>query len=150
MLERMGEDDFVAFRQSLLLAYADELCEATGVTTEEAEAMADAHLEVPPDEYHAAVRIRDAATDDAVGAAWMLIADGDAFLMEFRIDEEYRGRGYGRAAMTELEGLARRGGAGQIRLHVFARNAPARALYEQHGFEVVSLQMRKRIDEPAS
>ena len=47
--------------------------------------------------------------DDAVGAAWILIADEDAFLMEFHIDPAHRGRGYGRAAMTELEGLARRG-----------------------------------------
>jgi ribosomal protein S18 acetylase RimI-like enzyme len=141
----MAEEEFLEFRGSLLRAYADELCESTGVTTEEAEAMADAHLEVPPDEFHSAVHIRDAATDESVGAAWMLVADADAFLMEFRIDAEYRGRGYGRAAMDELEGLARRGGAQQIRLHVFARNAPARALYERHGFEVVSLQMRKRI-----
>jgi len=142
----MAEEEFRLFRAALLQAYADELCEATGVTTEEAEAMADAHLEVPPEEYHAAVRIRDASTDEDVGVAWMLIADGDAFLMEFRIDAAHRGRGFGGAAMAELEGLARRGGANQIRLHVFARNAPARALYERHGFETVSLQMRKRLD----
>jgi len=146
MLERMADGDFHAYRESLMRAYAAELETSTGVAGEEAEAMAAAHLAVPEDEFHAAVRIRDAATDERVGAAWIISADEDAFLMDFGIDAEHRGRGYGRAAMAELEELARRAGARQIRLHVFARNAPARGLYEQHGFEVVSLQMRKAID----
>jgi len=144
-LDRMTEDEFLAYRDALLHAYAAELETSTGVAADEAEAMADAHLAVPEDEFHAAVRIRDVATGDVVGEAWLLAADEDAFLMDFRVDSAFQGRGFGRAAMAELEILARNAGARQIRLHVFARNAPARSLYEKHGFEVVSLQMRKRI-----
>jgi ribosomal protein S18 acetylase RimI-like enzyme len=142
----MSADEFLEFRDGLMREYAIELADATGVTAEEAEAMADAHLKESVAEDSPAnvpLRIFDPESDAEVGALW-LVADGeDSFLMDFRIEEEFRGRGFGRAAMEGVEQLARASGAKQIRLHVFARNRVARTLYERQGYEVVSLQMRK-------
>lgn len=142
----MDEAEFRLYLEAVHRDYAADLVSSTGVSEEEAAATAAVHLEAPPEEFHAPVRLCDAGTGSAVGRAWVLVADGDAFLADFRIAEEHRGKGYARAAMAELEQWAREAGAEQIRLHVFAANERARDLYERNGFETVSLQMRKRID----
>jgi ribosomal protein S18 acetylase RimI-like enzyme len=61
------------------------------------------------------------------------------------IDEPFRGRGLGRLAMTLAEAEARRGGATQLGLNVFAHNRVAWALYERLGYSVVAAQMRKAL-----
>ena len=47
--------------------------------------------------------------------------------------------------MRCLEDHVREDGCRTLRLHVFADNRAARALYEKAGFEIVSLQMRKTL-----
>lgn len=59
------------------------------------------------------------------------------------IDEPFRGRGLGRAAMGLAESEARRHGATQLGLNVFGRNHIARSLYESLGYEISRLQMYK-------
>jgi ribosomal protein S18 acetylase RimI-like enzyme len=61
------------------------------------------------------------------------------------IDEPYRGRGYGRAAMLFAEEEARRRGLTRISLHVGARNDVARNLYRSLGFEEHEVAMSKLI-----
>ncbi len=90
-------------------------------------------------------RIRLRVRERTVGSAWLLTKQGDAFLADLRIEEEFRGQGYGAAAMKRLEGHLKKKGYPAFRLHVYAQNAAARALYDKLGFEVVSLQMRKTL-----
>jgi ribosomal protein S18 acetylase RimI-like enzyme len=61
------------------------------------------------------------------------------------IEADFRGRGYGRAAMELAEAEARRGGASRLGLNVSGRNAVARGLYESLGYETVELQMSKEL-----
>ena len=92
--------------------------------------------------------------DPNLGLAW-LILDGDipagyivlcfgyslewlgrdAFVDEFYLREEYRGRGWGRAAMAFLEDAARDAGVKALHLEVVRENVDALKLYSKIGFQ---------------
>jgi ribosomal protein S18 acetylase RimI-like enzyme len=70
------------------------------------------------------------------------------WLYQITIDEELRGRGFGRAVLTALERKLSREGTPQLMLNVFRWNEAALKLYERCGYEVVaefpvSLHLRK-------
>ncbi len=58
----------------------------------------------------------------------------DAFITEFYIKPEHRGRGYGALAMVLLEKLARRNKVKALHLGVRRENVGACRLYEKAGF----------------
>jgi ribosomal protein S18 acetylase RimI-like enzyme len=59
----------------------------------------------------------------------------DAFVDELYLDEEYRGRGWGRRTMEFLEGAAREAGIRTLHLEVVRKNSAALALYRKLGFK---------------
>lgn len=146
-LEPMSGVERARYEGRMLDAYAAELVEATGVSGEEARAIAETHLALDTEEQEAeqCLHIVAAQSGETVGEAAVVLGGEDAFLLDFRIDDAHQGRGYGSAAMRRIERMATDAGASQIRLHVFARNGGARSLYERRGFEIVSLQMRKSL-----
>lgn len=50
------------------------------------------------------------------------------------VKQDWRGKGVGRALMTDVLAWAPTAGITRIELYVYARNAPAIALYERFGF----------------
>jgi len=58
----------------------------------------------------------------------------DAFVDEFYLREEYRGRGWGRATMDFVEDQARTEGIRALHLEVVRQNAPALELYRRLDF----------------
>ena len=58
----------------------------------------------------------------------------DAFVDEFYLRKEYRGRGWGRKTMEFIEEAARREGIRTLHLEVVRNNDRALALYEKIGF----------------
>jgi ribosomal protein S18 acetylase RimI-like enzyme len=83
---------------------------------------------------------------DKVGHLWIgprVPDDGDHWwVWDIEIDEAWRGRGVGRAAMELAEAEARGRGCIEIGLTVIADN-PARRLYESLGYREASVRMRK-------
>ncbi|MDP9250357.1 MAG: GNAT family N-acetyltransferase [Chloroflexota bacterium] len=65
------------------------------------------------------------------------------FIYDIEIDEEHRGRGFGRAAMLLAEEEARARGLGRIELNVFGGNEVARRLYRSLGYRETAVQMAK-------
>ena len=61
------------------------------------------------------------------------------------VDEPYRGRGLGRAAMVLAEDAACDHGATELGLSVFGHNPVARHLYESMGYVTKTVQMRKSL-----
>ena len=148
-LERMTDREFEDYLEELAVSYADELSAAVGYSREEAERLGREHMArfrpgqpnpVPTSPF----RLVD-EEGTQVGAAWVTAKGEDAFLTDFRIRPEFRGKGCGKAALARVEEHLRGQGCTRLRLHVFAMNEAARALYEENGFEVVSLQMGKRL-----
>jgi len=95
------------------------------------------------------MHLHDAATGERVGMLWWSEAresgPREAYVYNIEIDEAARRRGHARAALAELERVAREHGMQQIGLHVFGHNAGARRLYDTLGFEPASITMRKAL-----
>ena len=91
--------------------------------------------------------------DSALGGIWLVRADGelagyvavcrgfsiefngfDAFIDEFYLEAEFRGRGIGRSVLAALGREARRQGINALHLEVARDNRRARRLYQQAGF----------------
>jgi ribosomal protein S18 acetylase RimI-like enzyme len=86
-----------------------------------------------------------------VGWIWLSLPGGNhqdtAWVYDIEVDQDERGKGYGRAIMraAETELFAR--GIPRLALNVFAYNTPARRLYESLGFEVTAQQMIKKLGD---
>ena len=87
--------------------------------------------------------------EDAVGLIWMRAnmnaATKSGFIFDIRVDEKFRGKGYGKHTMLLIEEKARELDLKSIGLHVFGSNKVARNLYEAVGYEITSLNMSKRL-----
>ncbi len=95
-------------------------------------------------------RIADAEEIGPVGYAWLALEGpnaSSAWIYDIAIDEEHRGKGYGRALLNGLEQVAREHGHESIGLNVSAGNDYARRLYERAGFQPTSIHMSKRLDD---
>ncbi len=86
---------------------------------------------------------------EPVGHLWLVerreTYDPALVVYDIDVDEPYRGRGYGKAAMVFTEEEARRRGLSRIALHVGAHNDVARNLYRSLGFEEKEVAMSKPI-----
>jgi len=88
--------------------------------------------------------------DTAVGVIW-LRAELDrpvksGYIFDVEIEEEFRGKGYGKQAMLLIEEKAHELGIKRIGLHVFSYNDVARNLYERIGYKVSSMNMIKDLE----
>jgi ribosomal-protein-alanine N-acetyltransferase len=75
--------------------------------------------------------------DTLLGYACLLVIAPEGELMNIAVDDCYRGRGIGSALMEAVLGRAADRGAESVYLEVRDSNAPARHLYEKHGFEIL-------------
>ncbi|MDJ0394007.1 GNAT family N-acetyltransferase [Rhodococcus sp. G-MC3] len=129
--------------------YIDERMGA-GETRAEAEANAEASYNTtfPDGRATPSQKIFDVHDDGhVVGQLW-IAPRHDAepahwWVWEIEIDEEFRGRGFGRATMLLAEEQARSEGASSLGLNVFGGNAVARGLYASMDYRETSIQMRK-------
>ena len=146
----MKENEFAEYVEVLIRDYANENVEAGyWDTTDALEQSRKQTMELLPQgvktpNHHIYV-VRDG--DQRVGVIWMR-ATLDAvkkigFIFDITIEENQRGKGYGKRAMLMIEEKAKEMGIRQMGLHVFAKNKIARTLYEKLGYETRSLNMTK-------
>ncbi len=86
------------------------------------------------------------AAEGVVGHLWVGPVGTDParwWVWDVAIEPEFRGRGFGRAAMELADELARGRGATTIGLNVFAHNTVARTLYARLGYHEAAVVMRK-------
>jgi RimJ/RimL family protein N-acetyltransferase len=67
------------------------------------------------------------------------------YILDFKIDEAFRGQGYGTAALRATEDKIRALEIKRVALHVFGHNHAARALYEKMGYHATDLTMAKEL-----
>jgi ribosomal-protein-alanine N-acetyltransferase len=82
------------------------------------------------------------AAGDIAGYAGLDVSGDTADVMTIATTRTHRGRGLGRALLDELLQRATDRGVEAVLLEVRADNAPARALYERAGFDVISVRRR--------
>lgn len=149
-LRPMTEDEFPAWREVQVRSYADDLVRSGRASRELSMQRAeDAFARVMP----AGLASKDTGlwvgmdpvTGEAVGFVWLGTNDNpaEAWVYGVEVDEDKRGRGYGRALMVAFEDEARAQGFTRAGLNVFADNVVARSLYESLGYQETSRQMSK-------
>lgn len=150
----MTDAEFAAFRARAMHDYAVEKVAADEWPPERAQALAEEQTDgLLPDGKDTAgmfIVIADAEDVGPVGYAWLALEGPDvssAWIHDISIDEEQRGKGYGRALLNGLEQVAREHGHESIALSVFAGNDYARQLYERAGFKSTSIRMSKRLED---
>lgn len=148
-LRPIRDDELPAWIADARRFYVVDLEANSGLTAEEAEAKAGRdHASLFPDgkplEGHHLFVVEDDA-GEAIGRLWYAERPFGVWLYEIDLHESVRGRGHGRAAMLELERLAREHGVGKIALNVFGGNERARGLYRSLGYAEESVQMAKRL-----
>lgn len=154
-LEPMTQEQYDAYRPVAEADYGRSIARSGAMAGADAVQRAkDDFDRLLPDglrsEGHVFFTAYDAESGDPVGMLWLHLeekSDGlNAFGYDFEVREDLRRHGYGRAVMVAAEEELRRRGVVSVGLNVFGFNAGAQSLYEQMGFEVTNVLMRKRLD----
>ncbi|MET9662128.1 GNAT family N-acetyltransferase [Streptomyces sp. NPDC006510] len=148
----MTADEFAAWQRTSVESYAESWI-GQGVPAEQAmhKSRAD-HARNLPDgldtagmHFHVLV-----VGGTVVGHVWVSVREDDdgeptGFVFDVEVDEEYRGRGHGRALMWQAEHITLAAGVRRLGLHVFAANTPALRLYESLGFRTTYYNLAKNL-----
>jgi GNAT superfamily N-acetyltransferase len=151
-LSAMSEQDYDHFFETTVVEYAGENIQAGyWSAADAAERSRKELLRLLPDgvrtKGHHLYTVQDEGSGQVIGHAWLRVEEGlggrTGFLFALYLEREYRGRGFGRATMHELDLEAGRLGLRALALHVFAANSVALHLYERSGYHTRSLNMVK-------
>ncbi|MCP5070765.1 MAG: GNAT family N-acetyltransferase [bacterium] len=141
-LEEMTGAAFDDYMDVVTPTYADAVSKARGIARNEALASARRQLDtLLPDGRDTAgqhFKTLRSASGDRLGILWYATRfdapPAHLFIYDIVIDKANRGQGLGTAVLQWLDEEARRVGAKEIQLHVFASNSGAIRLYERMGF----------------
>lgn len=96
-----------------------------------------------PDQYLFSIKDQDSS----IGFIWFCERGNPenrkAYLLDIVIEEEHRGKGYGKKAMLLLEEKVKSLGLKHIGLHVFGHNHRAYELYKKLGYVEINIVMEK-------
>ena len=150
----MTEEQFAGYLRTAVQDYAQAHIKAGDCDPAEALPKAQAEFkELLPEglqtkNHHLCMCHEDVLGED-IGMIWFSIKDAlpvkPAYLFDFMIREELRGKGYGRKALARFEQMAYEMGIGKVSLNVFGWNHAARALYEKMGYQITGIGMTKSL-----
>jgi ribosomal protein S18 acetylase RimI-like enzyme len=148
----MTAEELAARLTEVMDGFAESLVAATGVPLDEARVDAarrtDELLPRGVDTDGMLLWIAEAG-GRPVGWIWVALPrpsrPGTAWIYMVAVDEDQRGKGYGRAVMLAAEAELARRGVPKLGLNVFGHNTNAIRLYESLGFQVTEQQMAKRL-----
>ncbi|MGN5633640.1 GNAT family N-acetyltransferase [Streptomyces sp. AC154] len=148
----MSPDEFARWEGSAIAGYAESLV-TRGIPAEAALPAARAsHAGHLPDGLategaHLHLLIHEGGTVGHVWVARFEMHPGVlvGYVFDVEVHEEFRGRGYGRALMTEAERIALAAGHDRLGLHVVTANIPAVRLYESLGYEPTRYNLAKQL-----
>jgi ribosomal protein S18 acetylase RimI-like enzyme len=154
-LRPLREDEYANWRRLLVDGYATDI-EVHGDTPRQAalqKAEADTERILPQALQTAGHAIYVLESDGrAVGGLWLAEREMDGrralFVYDLHVDEQERGKGFGRGAMLLAEEEARRRGIERIELNVFGGNTVARGLYRSLGYVERAVSMGKDLGAP--
>src|ERR1700749_4941430 len=141
-LRPLSDDEFAAWFPRMRDEYAEDMSQDAGIPPEKAASIAATQMDqLFPGQApspHQLVYILE-ADGERVGELWVCDREDSIqhalFIYFIGIDEQNRGKGYGRAAMELVDSEARRLGIDRVALSVFGRNEVARNLYRSCGYE---------------
>jgi ribosomal protein S18 acetylase RimI-like enzyme len=82
-----------------------------------------------------------------VGTLWLADKkneeEKDWYVYDIIVNEEFRGKGFGRLTMRAAEDFVKDQGGKRLGLNVFGPNTVARSLYESMDYQVMAVSMYK-------
>jgi ribosomal protein S18 acetylase RimI-like enzyme len=138
----MAQSEYDAWYPHMVEGYGQSFVDAGVLTPEEARVRAVEQTEsLLPEGLATAGHEFVSLTDhgDPVGVIWLRhgLEPGRSFVFDVEVNEEQRGKGYGKALMIAGEAASLAAGSSYLGLHVFGHNTVARSLYEKLGYQVV-------------
>jgi ribosomal protein S18 acetylase RimI-like enzyme len=88
--------------------------------------------------------------DQKAGFLWAEVKENKAFIYDFLIHEEFRGKGYGKQALAAMDEKLQSMNVESVSLHVFGDNTTAQELYKKMGFEITGIHMQKKYTSGSS
>jgi RimJ/RimL family protein N-acetyltransferase len=146
----MEQKDFEPYLERDIREYAEEHIRNGNWKQEEAlERSREAHQQFLPDGLKSKNQylfsIIDDASDQKLGVLWVNIENNQAFIYDFRIDEAFRGKGYGKQALIAVDEKLKSMDVESVGLHVFGDNITAQELYKKMGYQITGVQMKKEL-----
>lgn len=146
-LESLLQEDFEPFLEREIRGYAEDHMRNGSWPAEGALERSRKEFEFYlPDGTRSQHQYLWSLVDDAgnkIGVLWVQVKDGKAFIFDFVIDEEFRGKGFGKQTLSALDEKLKSLGAQSVALHVFGDNISAQELYKKMGFSIVGMNMKK-------
>ncbi len=101
-----------------------------------------------PGTYLLAILLSEGGAERQIG--YLDIAENplgskSTYIYNIGLNEDVRGRGYGKSALALTEVFLRDRGYTKIGLNVFAGNAIARKIYDDAGFTITQMNMEKKL-----
>ncbi|MFK4568251.1 GNAT family N-acetyltransferase [Enterococcus sp. UD-01] len=149
-LAKMKQEEFNEYLKTAVSEYAQDKIKAG--TWEEAEALQLAQNsfdellpEGPQTKDNYVFSIYTSEIGEPIGLIWVKVTAQKGFIYDFMIAEKYRGQGFGKQALLEIEKWAAEQGLAELGLHVFAHNQTAYGLYKKMGYLETDITMVRKI-----
>jgi RimJ/RimL family protein N-acetyltransferase len=148
-LEPLQQEDFERFLEQEIRGYAEDHVRNGNWSPEGALERSRKEFEhYLPDGIHSRDQYLYSIIDQdgtKIGVLWVQVKDHKAFIFDFVIDEEFRGKGYGKQALTAMDEKLLSMNAQSVELHVFGDNIKAQELYKKAGYQTTGIHMRKSL-----
>ena len=147
-LEPLQQDDFERFLEHEIREYAADHVRNGNWPEDGAVERSQKEFEsLLPDGIHSKDQYLWSLTDGEkkVGVLWVQVKDQKAFIYDFVIDEAWRGKGYGKQALTAMDEQLKSMDVESVSLHVFGDNITAQELYKKMGYQITGIHMKKEL-----
>lgn len=146
-LEPLQQEDFERFLEREIQQYAADHVRNGNWPAEGANERSRKEFEhYLPDGIHSKDQYLYSIIDEdgnKIGVLWVQVKDRKGFIFNFVIDEEFRGKGFGRQALTAMDEKLKSMDVESVALHVFGDNVTAQELYKKMGFQITGIHMKK-------
>lgn len=148
-LEPIQQEDFECFLEREIRAYAEDHVRNGNWPAEGAYERSRQEFEhyLPegihsPDQYLYSIVAEHEAR---IGVLWVQVKDCKGFILDFVIDEQFRGKGYGKQSLAAMDEKLKSMEVESVGLHVFGDNLSAQELYKKAGYEITGIHMNKKL-----
>ena len=153
-LEPMTPAQYERYLETAIPSYAQAHLRAGDCTAEEAPRLAKMDYDellpqglATPNQHLCSIFAEELV--EPVGMIWFALREArgrkTAYIYDFIVEPQWRGKGYGTETLRLVEGLLAAQGVTRLSLNVMGWTHQARALYERTGFAVAGIGMTKVI-----